>query len=50
MLGAVGARGFTVAPLLGESLAAQIALMPNCLSRSIQAALDPFRFRLRRGL
>ncbi len=50
VLGAVGARGFTVAPLLGEYLAAQIALMPNCLSRSIQAALDPFRFRLRRGL
>ena len=50
VLGAVGARGFTVAPLLGEYLAAQIALMPNCLSRSIQAALDPFRFRLRRKL
>jgi tRNA 5-methylaminomethyl-2-thiouridine biosynthesis bifunctional protein len=50
VLGAVGARGFTLAPLLGEYLAAQIALMPNCLGRSIQAALDPFRFRLRRGL
>ncbi len=50
VLGAVGARGFTVAPLLGEYLAAQIALTPNCLSRSIQAALDPFRFRLRRKL
>ena len=50
VLGAVGARGFTVAPLLGEYLAAQIALMPNCLSRSIRTALDPFRFRLRRGL
>ena len=50
VLGAVGARGFTMAPLLGEYLAAQIALMPNCLSRSIKAALDPFRFRLRRKL
>ena len=50
VLGAVGARGFTMAPLLGEYLAAQIALMPNCLNRTIQAALDPFRFRLRRGL
>ena len=50
VLGAVGARGFTMAPLLGEYLAAQIALMPNCLNQSIQAALDPFRFRLRRGL
>ena len=50
VLGAVGARGFTMAPLLGEYLAAQIALTPNCLSQTIQAALDPFRFRLRRGL
>ena len=50
VLGAVGARGFTVAPLLGEYLSAQIAVMPNCLSRSIRAALDPFRFRLRRRL
>ena len=50
VLGAVGARGFTMAPLLGEYLAAQIALMPNCLSQTIQVALDPFRFRLRRGL
>lgn len=50
VLGAVGARGFTMAPLLGEYLAAQIALMPNCLNKTIQAALDPFRFCLRRGL
>ncbi len=50
VLGAVGARGFTMAPLLGEYLAAQIAFMPNCLNPTIRAALDPFRFRLRRGL
>ena len=50
VLGAVGARGFTMAPLLGEYLAAQIALMPNCLSQTTQATLDPFRFRLRSGL
>ena len=50
VLGAVGARGFTMAPLLGEYLAAQIAVMPNCLNQTVQAALDPFRFRLRRGL
>ena len=50
VLGAVGARGFTVGPLLGEYLAAQIALMPNCLNKTIQAALDPFRFRLRHEL
>ena len=50
VLGAVGARGFTLAPLLGEYLAAEIAAMPNCLSHHMQATLDPFRFRLRRGL
>ena len=50
VLGAVGARGFTLAPLLGEYLAARIALMPNCLSQTVQAALDPFRFRSRREL
>jgi len=50
VLGAVGARGFTMAPLLGEYLAAQIALTPNCLNQTIQAVLDPFRFRRRRGL
>jgi len=50
LLGAVGARGFTLAPLLGEYMAAEIAAMPNCLSHHMQATLDPFRFRLRRGL
>ena len=50
LLGAVGARGFTLAPLLGEYLAAEIAAMPNCLSHHMQATLDPFRSRLRRGL
>ena len=50
LLGAVGARGFTLAPLLGEYLAAEIAAMPNCLSHHMQATLEPFRFRLRRGL
>ena len=50
VLGAIGARGLTMAPLLGEYLAAEIAFMPNCLNQKIQAALDPFRFRLRRGL
>lgn len=47
LLGAVGARGFTFAPLLGEYLAAQIATTPNCLPYRMQAALDPFRFRLK---
>jgi len=50
VLGAVGARGFTLAPLLGDYLAADIAAMPNCLGRRLRAALDPFRFRLRRSL
>ena len=50
VLGAVGSRGFTVSPLLGEYLAAQIASAPNLLNQTVQAALDPFRFCLRRGL
>ena len=37
-------------PSLKDILPAQIALMPNCLNQNIQAALDPFRFCLRRGL
>ena len=46
-LGALGARGMTFAPLLGDMLAADIADMPVSLSRDIRHALDPFRFRMR---
>jgi len=46
-LGALGARGMTFAPLLGDMLAAEIADMPVSLARDIRHALDPFRFRMR---
>ncbi|MDB2390252.1 FAD-dependent 5-carboxymethylaminomethyl-2-thiouridine(34) oxidoreductase MnmC [Alphaproteobacteria bacterium] len=48
-LGALGARGITFAPLLGDMLAAEIADMPVSLSRDMRNALDPFRFRMRQG-
>ena len=46
-LGALGARGMTFAPLLGDMLAAKIADMPVSLTRDIRNMLDPFRFRMR---
>jgi tRNA 5-methylaminomethyl-2-thiouridine biosynthesis bifunctional protein len=49
VLGALGARGFTFAPLLGDQLAAQIMQRPISLDLGTRAMLDPFRFRLRRG-
>ena len=48
-LGALGARGMTFAPLLGDMLAAEIGGMPVSLARDIRNALDPFRFRMRQG-
>ena len=48
-LGALGARGMTFAPLLGDMLAAEIVGMPVSLARDIRNALDPFRFRMRQG-
>jgi tRNA 5-methylaminomethyl-2-thiouridine biosynthesis bifunctional protein len=47
ILGALGARGLTLAPLLGDMLAAEILGMPVTLSRDIRRGLDPYRFRLR---
>ena len=47
VLGALGARGLTLAPLLGDMLAAAIAEMPVTLDRDIRRTLDPYRFRLR---
>jgi len=47
VLGALGARGLTLAPLLGDMLAAAIAGMPVTLDRDIRRTLDPYRFRLR---
>jgi tRNA 5-methylaminomethyl-2-thiouridine biosynthesis bifunctional protein len=49
VLGALGARGLTFAPLLGDLLAAHIMALPMVLDRRIWQALDPFRFRLRKG-
>ncbi|ADE38897.1 FAD-dependent 5-carboxymethylaminomethyl-2-thiouridine(34) oxidoreductase MnmC [Candidatus Puniceispirillum marinum] len=46
-LGALGARGMTFAPLLGDMLAAEITGTPVSLARDICHALDPFRFRMR---
>ena len=46
-LGALGARGLTLAPLLGDMMAAQMLNMPVTLGLDIRARLDPFRFRLR---
>ena len=45
--GALGARGLTLAPLLGDMLAAEILGMPVTLARDIRRGLDPYRFRLR---
>ena len=50
VLGGLGARGLNMAPLLGTMLAAMITDMPATLGRQIDATLDPFRFRMRRGL
>jgi tRNA 5-methylaminomethyl-2-thiouridine biosynthesis bifunctional protein len=47
VLWALGARGLTLAPLLGDMLAAAIAGMPVTLDRDIRHTLDPYRFRLR---
>ena len=46
VLGALGARGLTLAPLLGDMLAAQMLDMPVTLGLDIRGGLNPFRFRL----
>jgi tRNA 5-methylaminomethyl-2-thiouridine biosynthesis bifunctional protein len=53
VLGALGARGLTNAPLLGERLAAEICGEPQILRRAELDALHPARFlhrALKRGL
>jgi len=47
VLGALGARGLTLAPLLGDMVAAQMLDMPVTLGLDIRRALNPFRFHLR---
>ena len=46
-LGALGARGLTMAPLLGDMMAAQMLNLPVTLAADVLGGLDPFRFRLR---
>ena len=46
VLGALGARGLTSAPLLGDMMAAQMLDMPVTLGLDIRGGLNPFRFRL----
>jgi tRNA 5-methylaminomethyl-2-thiouridine biosynthesis bifunctional protein len=47
VLGGFGARGFTLAPLLAEHLAAEIAGAPSPLSRPLAQVVDPARFAQR---
>jgi tRNA 5-methylaminomethyl-2-thiouridine biosynthesis bifunctional protein len=49
VVGGLGARGLTLAPLLGECIAGEICGEPALLSRDARAALDPERF-LKRAL
>ena len=44
VLGALGSRGFSLAPLLGEFIASQIHNSPNPISTGIALTVDPQRF------
>jgi tRNA 5-methylaminomethyl-2-thiouridine biosynthesis bifunctional protein len=48
VLGALGSRGLSVAPLLGEALAAWITGSPQPLPASLLDAVDVARFVARR--
>jgi tRNA 5-methylaminomethyl-2-thiouridine biosynthesis bifunctional protein len=47
VLGALGSRGITLAPLLGEVLATRIVGMPAPLERRLAEAVDPARWMVR---
>jgi tRNA 5-methylaminomethyl-2-thiouridine biosynthesis bifunctional protein len=47
VLGGLGARGLTTAPLLAETLAAALVGDPSPLSLAMQGVLDPARFLVR---
>ena len=47
MLGGLGARGFTLAPLLGERIAAEICGEPQALESDVLDAVHPARFLVR---
>jgi tRNA 5-methylaminomethyl-2-thiouridine biosynthesis bifunctional protein len=49
VLGGLGARGLTLAPLLGETIASLICNEPQALSQPALDAIDPMRFVLRRA-
>ena len=49
ILSALGARGLTLAPLLGEVLARQLAGRPMGLDREIIEIIDPLRFARRQA-
>jgi len=44
VIGGMGARGLTLAPLLGECIAGEVCGEPALLSREARAAIDPERF------
>jgi tRNA 5-methylaminomethyl-2-thiouridine biosynthesis bifunctional protein len=44
VIGGLGARGLTLAPLLGERLAAEMCAEPQILSQSVLNAIHPARF------
>ena len=43
-IGALGSRGFSLAPLMGELIASQISKSPNPISTGIALSIDPMRF------
>jgi tRNA 5-methylaminomethyl-2-thiouridine biosynthesis bifunctional protein len=45
LLGGLGSRGFTTAPILAEHVAAALTLSPTPLPREIQHLVDPARLR-----
>jgi tRNA 5-methylaminomethyl-2-thiouridine biosynthesis bifunctional protein len=47
VLGALGARGLTLAPLLGERIASEMCGEPQVLSQRVLDALHPARFLYR---
>ena len=44
-LGALGSRGFSLAPILGEYIVSMISNSPNPLSTGIALSVDPLRFK-----
>jgi len=49
VLGGLGGRGFCLAPLLAEHLAARILALPSPLPRTLSALVEPARFSSRAG-